>query len=457
MKYKISLTLSIFFYSFLLKAQQESFKSFEQNKFDSSSNWTYHFQLTTIYQIHPAFSSKVSGLNSLTSDKDDALSLTTTLFIGRKLWKNASFYFNPEIAGGMGLGSVLGMGGAFNGETFRVGNIAPTPYVARCYIQQHFSIGTSKNKEYLNNDFNQVKEDIPESRITVSVGKFSIADFFDHNLYAHDPRTKFMNWSLMSGTGWDYPANVRGYTWGGVVELIKPTWEIRFSSCLVPLLVNGAWMDWNYSQAHSEAFEIEKKVNLNKHTGKIRLLLFRTVSKAVSYHDAINGMKTGDSSMNSVITGESLGNKYGGVKYGFVVNMDQEITDDIGIFGRVSWNDGKTCIWAFTEVDESASFGLSVNGKKWKRQQDVFGIAYVVDGISQDHIDYLNAGGLTFMIGDGKGNLNYQPEQIMETFYNLNLTPSLWLTADYQLAFNPGYNKDRGPVNVFGLRLHIEF
>lgn len=456
MKYKVGITGLVFFYSFLLKAQQESFKSFEENKLDSTGKWSYHFQLTTVYQMHPAFNALYSGAKSLKSNQEEALSLTSTLFFGRKLWKNASFYFNPEVAGGNGLSGVNGMGGVFNGEIYRVGNPTPTPYVARCYLQQHFAIDGSREKEQIHDDVNQVKEDIPSSRITISAGKFSLPDFFDHNLYAHDPRTKFLNWSLMSGSAWDYPANVRGYTWGFVAELIKPTWEMRFSSALVPLVANGAWLDWNYPKAHSETFEIEKKIRINNHTGKIRLLVFRTISRAVSYRDAINGMKNGDSSLVSIITGEKVGNNFDGLKYGFSINFDQEISNDIGIFGRTSWNDGKTSIWAFTDVDESVSFGINIKGKKWNRSHDEFGLGIVVEGLSDDHRAYLNAGGNTFMLGDGKLT-NYASEQIIETYYSLNLTSSLWISFDYQFAMNPGYNKDRGPVNVLGFRTHIEF
>ena len=445
------------FFAISAYAQSEGFKTSNQNKFDSSGNWSYHFQLTSIYQTHPDFSAKVSGPNSLSPFQEEALSLTTTIFIGRKLWKNAAFYFNPEISGGKGLSGVLGMGGAFNGETFKIGSVAPTPYVARAYLQQHIAIGTSKRKEYFDNEINQVKEVIPASRITINAGKFCIADFFDDNKYSHDPRTQFMNWSLMSGTGWDYPANTRGYTWGIVVEYIKPTWAARIASTTVPLIPNGMWFDWNVLQAHSETFEVEKKLIFNNRKGKIRALVYHTSSRAPSYRNAVNQMAKGDSTLLPIFAGLQQGIAYGGVKYGWNISFDQELFDGIAMFARASYGDGHSSIWAFTEVDQSAHVGLSFEGKKWKRPQDVFGIAYVVDGISQDHIDYLNAGGLTFMLGDGKGNLNYQPEQIMETFYNLNLTPSLWLTADYQLAFNPGYNKDRGPVNVFGLRVHIEF
>jgi len=437
-------------------AQTEGFKTSDKNIIDTSGKWSYHFQLTTVYQMHPAFNSSVSGANSLNSDKEEALSLTTTLFIGRTLWKNASFYFNPEIAGGRGLSGVVGMGGAFNGETFRVGTETPTPYVARVYIQQHFAIGDSK-KEDLDNDVNQVKENVPSSRITISAGKFGLSDFYDHNAYSHDPRTQFMNWSLMSGTGWDYPANVRGYTWGYVVELIKPTWEMRLSSALVPLVPNGPWMDWNYTKAHSETFEIEKKLKIKNRSGKIRLLLYNTLSKAANYKDATEKLKKGDSSMVALFTGDSQWYQYGGRKFGFGISFDQEILDGVGIFGRVSYGDGHSAIWAFTEVDQSASLGLSISGKRWKRSDDRFGLAVVVDGLSQDHLDYLNAGGKTFMLGDGKGNYNYGYEQILETYYNLNISSSLWLTFDYQFAVNPGYNKNHGPVNVFGLRTHIEF
>jgi len=438
-------------------AQSEGFKTSDKNILDSSGKWSYHFQLTTVYQTHPSFHSSIAGVNSLNPNQEEALSLTTTMFIGRKLWKNASFYFNPEISGGKGLSEVVGMGGAFNGETFRVGTETPTPYVARVYIQQHFAIGDSKKREELDNEINQVEENVPTSRITISAGKFGLSDFFDHNAYSHDPRTQFMNWSLMSGTGWDYPANVRGYTWGFVIEIIKPTWEIRLSSALVPLVPNGPWMDWNYSKAHSETFEIEKKLKINNKSGKIRFLIYNTLSKAASYKDATAKLKAGDSSMVSLFTGEQEWNQYGGRKYGFGLNFDQEILDGIGFFGRVSWGDGHSSIWAFTEVDESASLGLCVNGKRWKRSNDRFGLAFVADGLSQDHLDYLNAGGKTFMLGDGKGNYNYGYEEIVETYYNLNVSNSLWLTFDYQFAVNPGYNQNRGPVHVFGLRTHIEF
>lgn len=448
-----------FFLSNKSNAQSEGFKTSDKNIIDTSSNWSYHFQLTTIYQTHPSFYALYSGKNSLNSNQEEAMSLTSTIFLGRKLWKGASFYFNPEIAGGQGLSGVVGMGGALNGETFKIGNVAPTPYVARAYLQQHIAIDGSRY-ENMENDQNQVKERIPSSRITISAGKFCIADFYDDNVYSHDPRTQFMNWSLMSGTGWDYPSNTRGYTWGIVVEYIKPTWAARISSVTVPLIPNGMWFDWNVLQAHSETFEVEKKMRFNGHKGKIRALVYHTSSRAPSYIDATNALKNHDTAMINILLpifeGKQQGIAYGGVKHGWDVSIDQEIVNGVAIFGRASQGDGHSSIWAFTEVDASASIGLSFNGKNWKRNDDTYGIAYVTDALSNDHRDFLNAGGYTFMLGDGKLT-HYAQEQIIETYYSYRLTNSLWLSGDYQFVVNPGYNVDRGPVHVFSLRTHIEF
>ena len=131
------------------------------------------------------------------------------------------------------------------------------------------------------------------------------------------------------------------------------------------------------------------------------------------------------------------------------------MTNEIGIFNRASWNDGKHATWAFTEIDQSFSLGLSVKGNKWKRPDDVCGLATVINGISNDHKDFLKAGGYGFIIGDG--TLNYGHETVIETYYNAHFSKYLWITVDYQFVKNLAYNKDRGPVHVFGIRGHIEF
>jgi high affinity Mn2+ porin len=460
-KFKI-ITPAVFFFLFAgfikVSAQgndeQTHFLGVQANSFDSTEKWSHHFQLTSIGQGHQRFYSKYSGSNSLRDSNEVALSLTTTLFLGRKLWKNAAVFFNPEIAGGKGISYALGLAGAANGETFRVGTPEPKLYVARAYFEQHIALG--KGNEYRDADDNQLGGFVPASRITISVGKFSIADFFDDNAYSHDPRSEFMNWSLMSNGAWDYPANTRGYTWGAVVELIKPKWAARASWVMVPVKANGNVFDLNVGKAHAETVELERKLKFNNHTGAIKILAFENFSSAPSYSTAINAMRGGDTSLVNIISGKAPGFDYGRMKYGVGFSYWQELSKSLGIFARGSWNNGTSCTWAFTEIDQSVSGGISIKAFAIKREDDVFGLAAVVNGISESHIAYLNAGGYGFMLGDGKLT-RYNNEMIMETFYKIKFASSLWATLDYQLVFNPGYNADRGPVSIFGLRVHVEY
>lgn len=436
------------------KDSETHFLSVNKNTFDSVEKWSYHFQLTSIMQAHPAFHALYSGRNSLQDTGEYALSLTSTLFLGRKLWKGAAVYFDPEIAGGSGISYALGLAGAANGETFRIGSPAPKIYTARLFFQQNFALGGSHETQAP--DQNQLGDSVPSSRITVTLGKFSAADFFDDNAYSHDPRSEFFNWSLMSNGAWDYPANTRGYTWGGVVELIKPGYAIRVSSVMMPYKANGPVMDPNVAKAHAETIEFEKKLDLKGHPGSIRVLAFENFSSAPTYKSAMETMANGDSSLVEVASGKRPGLYYGGLKYGFGLSAWQEINKSLGVFLRAGWNDGKTVTWAFTEIDRSVSAGLSITPSFIKRPNDKMGLAAVMNDISQDHYDYLNRGGYGFMLGDGK-LLHYGNELIVEYFYKFRLTPSFWLTADYQFIMNPGYNRDRGPVHVFAGRLHVDF
>ena len=414
-----------------------------------------HFQMTAINQSHTAFQVKYSGPNSLIHEAErQKLSLTSTVFWGTPLWKNASFYFNPEVTGGQGLSAAKGIAGFTNGETFRIGSTAPVFYTARLFFRQHFPLGNT-SYEMLNDDVNQIKEMVPTSRITIHVGKLSLSDYFDKNSISHDPRTQFINWSLMSNGAWDYPADTRGYTQAIVVELIKPNWAIRASSAMVPLKANGLQLDNNFLKAHSETIELEKKWKIDGKPGAIRLLGFHTVSQAPSYLTTIAQVKLGDSSSVAVYSGQKAWGIYGGVKYGFGINMEQQISNAFSGFLKATWNDGKTATWAFTEIDNSISGGVQILGTLWKRPKDNFGLAQVINGISKDHQLFLKAGLNGFMIGDG--NLNYGPESITELYYKASINKNFYLSADYQFVVNPGYNNDSGTVNVFAIRGHIEF
>lgn len=439
----------------LLSLFSQTLSAQEIKKEDNASKWTAHFQSTIIAQKHSGFKALYSGENSLADSVEPvATSLTATLFLGRKLWKGASVYVNPEVSGGKGLSFAQGVAGALNGETYRVGEVAPSVFIARAYLQQHIPIGNT-SYERVQDDANQVAELVPTSRITISAGKFAISDFYDDNAYSKDPRTQFLNWSVWANGAWDYPANTRGYTEGIVVELIKPNWAIRASTVAVPRIANFHLLEYRITKAHSETFELEHKLSINKRPGAISLIVSNTHTQAPSYADGIKAVQTGDSAILKVISGEEEHHAYGGKKLAIGLNIGQEIADNIGVFSRVGWNDGKYASWAFTEIDRTATAGVSVNGARWKRSGDVWGLSGALNGISKLHRDFLKAGGYGFIIGDGK--LNYGSEGIIETYYSAQLAKFLWLTFDYQFVNNPGYNKDRGPVHAFALRGHVAF
>jgi high affinity Mn2+ porin len=419
-------------------------------------DWSSHFQLTVINQIHSGFHAAYSGMNSLSDTVEpSATSITTTLFLGRKLWKGAAIYANPEVSGGRGLSYSVGVAGALNGETYRIGNPEPVLSLSRAYFQQTFPLGHT-DYEDVPDIANHVADRLPTHRITITAGKYSMSDFYDITAYSHDPRSQFMNWSLMSNGAWDYPADTKGYTSGLIIEWHTPNWAARLSTVAVPVIANHPKMEYVFGKAQSETAEFERKTKIGSHPGTVRLLFSYTQSRQPSYKAGLEAVKTNDTVLLNVIDGTGEGTSYGGHKTGIGLNMDQELTDNIGVFARAGWNDGQYASWAFTEIDRTASAGLSFKGTPWKRPDDVVGVAAVVNGISAAHQAFLKAGGYGFIIGDG--NLNYGHESIVETYYNARLYEHCYLTFDYQLVTNPAYNKDRsGPVHVFAFRGHIEF
>ena len=163
---------NVIFFSLVLILSKNALS---QTSPDSSKKWTAHFQMSLVNQWHGHYHFPYAGPSSLDSNKEQALSLTATLFVGRKLWKNGAIYFNPEISGGNGLSGTHGMAGFPNGEIYRVGNPKPTPFIARLYYQQHFAIGDSHDS-FVDDDVNQIKGSVPSSRISINIGKFCLAD-----------------------------------------------------------------------------------------------------------------------------------------------------------------------------------------------------------------------------------------------------------------------------------------
>ncbi len=404
--------------------------------------WNMHFQLTTVTQWHYAFPAGYSGLNSFRNSEETASSVTSTLFAGLRLWNGGAAYLNPELSAGQGLSGTLGIAGFPNGEIYRVAESGPKVTLARMYVKQIIALGDQG--DFLPDEANQLAGRIPADRLTLIAGKFSLTDFLDNNVYSHDPRTQFLNWAVMSMGAWDYAADTRGYTWGVLSEYRRPPWSIRAAAVLVPKEANQLEMDTKIRDAFSLNLEVERRYALSNRNGALRLVFFRNLARMGNYLEA-----TTDTAYHDDITRTR---QYGRTKYGVGLNAEQQLSEVGGIFARMSWNDGKNETWAFTEIDQSVCIGAAWKGNTWGRPDDNLGAAVAFNGISDQHRDYLAAGGYGFIIGDAA--LRYGTETILEAFYSVRVLSAIAITGDYQFIVNPAYNRDRGPVHIFGLRAH---
>jgi high affinity Mn2+ porin len=435
---KLTFALLILILSSLKTNAQQATDSLKEEQF------SVHGQSTVITQYKPSFSAKYNGTNSLIPQSETQISTTYTLFLGAGLWKGASVYFNPEVAGGSGLSSSLGVGASTNGETYRISNAAPSFELARLYFTQVFPL----SKETINqvSDQNQLSGKLPISYISFTAGKICVSDFFDLNSYSHDPRTQFMSWALMSNGAYDFPANTKGYTPSIVIQWVTPKNELRYDFSLLPNTANGMVMNWNIGQAGSQTLEYTRNYSLSGQKGDIRILSYLNICNMGNYDESI--------ALNPSAPDIKATRRDGRTKYGFGINAEQAFSSDLGAFIRAGWNDGNNETWVFTEIDRTLSIGLSAKGIRWNRPEDNIGLATVVSGLSSEHLNYLKNGGLGFELGDG--HLNYSPENLTEFYYSFQMSKNISVTGTYQHIINPGYNKDRGPADVLSLRVHLQ-
>ena len=412
-----------------------------------SDNWNVHAQATFLPQAYPAFPSPYAGTNSLPGGGQLQQTWTTTAFLGVRLWQGGEFYLDPELAQGFGLDGTLGLAGFPNGEAQKAGAAFPRIRPQRYYIKQTFGLGGEQ--EDVADGPNQLagKRDI--DRVTLIVGRFAIGDFFDNNAYAHDPRADFMNWALWESAAYDFPADLPGYTRGAIVELNRRDWAVRAAVVEVPSAPNSDVLTF---KTGGVVAEFEERHTIFDQPGKLRIGGFANSGNTGNYREAL-AIEAADPSLDINTVMADI--RHTNLKYGFYANLEQQVVKDVGFFTRISWNDGQNEILSFTDIDRSLAGGLSIKGSFWGRPNDTVGIGGAVNGLSAAHRDYLAAGGLGLLIGDGR--LNYRPEQIFETYYAYSLSKNLTVAADYQLFVNPAYNADRGPVSVFSGRLHGEF
>lgn len=428
-----------------------AFEVYSQDTLEKKNRrYTLHFQETTVSQYRQKFSAPYTGPHSQETSDEWETTLTSSIFSGLRLWSQGQIIVNPEIAGGAGLSSAFGIAAFSNGEAFRVGNPKPTIYLARAYFRQLFPL--SKQREWQEDGENRIAQYIPTRYISFTAGKVSIADYFDDNSFSHNPRTQFLSWGLMSNGAWDYPANTRGYTPSIVLEYITPRWEARYGISMMPTIANGNIMDQHVNKANGNTAELKYKYSLNGRAGKISALAFYNTAFMGSY-TAANLDFSADTGNGPVYT-ITASRQYGRSKYGYGLNFEQYLNAKIGMFARASYNDGRNETWCFTEIDRAASVGISIKGDYWKRKEDVLGLGYCVSGLSPEHRQYLANGGLGFIIGDGQ--LNYAREHFFETYYSASFLQSkITASLAYQFVVNPAFNKDRGPINIYSIRMHF--
>jgi len=407
-------------------------------------------QANFISQWHPAFHSPYSGPNSLSPEAQDATSRVLTLFTGLRLTNSTELLCDVQESGGNAIGVALGVAGFPNLDVVRNPSLSKAPYIAR--LMWHQVIPLTRTKVVTDRNPFALFSQLPERRLEIRFGKMSLVDFFDLNTYGTDSNFQFMNWTVDNNGPYDYAADTRGFTFAAYVEYHDRNWSLRFAEALMPKIANGIHLDADLARARAENIELELRGNVLKRLqGTLRLLSFVNHANMGSYRQAIDNFLAGLTPVPE-ITDHPLQST---VKYGFGVNFEQPLNNWLGVFGRWGWNEGQHESYAYTEADESVLLGAGANGSAWHRKADRAGIAFVSNGISNDHQEYLALGGLGFLLGDGR--LNYGRENIVETYYTLHLWRGVYPAFDFQYIDNPGYNRDRGPVFVPSLRLHIDF
>jgi high affinity Mn2+ porin len=409
-----------------------------------SERWEIHGQTTYLPQGYPAFRAPYSGPNSLTPAAQAKATWSNSLFLNTRLWEGGELYYNPELLQGFGLNDTVGAGGFPNGEAQKSNFPYPHYNTSRLFLRQTFGFGGEQ--EELASGPTQLGGKVDVSRLTVQAGKFAVIDIFDGNAYAKDTRKDFMNWSMWAPGAFDYSADKVGLTYGATAELNQKHWALRAGYFLMLDKSNSNNFDTRVPERGSYVLELETRWSLFSLPGKLRTIGWFNSAYSGSYRETLD---------NPALMLDISQTRQGRIKYGYVLNLEQALSEDVGLFGRWSWNDGKTEIMAFTDIDASLAGGLSIKGTRWGRPDDVIGVGGVINALSKDHRDFIAAGGLGILIGDGA--LNYRRERILETYYAYALNKQLTLTADYQLMVNPAYNADRGPVSIFSGRFHGEF
>ena len=413
-------------------------------------------QYTFIEQWQSPLESPYQGPHSLLPEGDRQPTHTIGAYTGWAPASWAQLYFDVEKFMGAGVSGATGLGGPTNGDVIREGTVGIKKefYIARLYARFMVPLGSETVRVERGQD--QIAGFEAAQRLEFKAGWLSAADDFDHNRYGGSTRTQFMNWSLWQNTAWDYAADTRGYTYGFVLAYVSPQWSLKYGMYRMPTVANGQTLE-TLNRARGQNLELT--LSPASVTTIVRLLAYLNTARLGDYQQAL-AIAAAIGTVPDIAADAEDGRQ----KFGFGVNLEQPLADDgdTGVFMRLGWNDGHTESFVFTEVDHLATLGGQLSGARWRRNEDRLGVALVAEGLSSPHRDYLAAGGSGFLLGDGR--LNYAHEQIFEIYYRAGWSWTigqapirLQLSPDFQYVQNPGFNRDRGPVRFYAVRLHVEY
>jgi high affinity Mn2+ porin len=409
--------------------------------------WAIHGQATFVLQAHPDLRSPYEGPNSLRGQGEAKETFDATLYAGFRPWSGAEIWVNPEIDQGFGLSNTLGVAGFPSGEAYKVGKAQPYAKLPRWFLRQTINLGGDSEK--VDADLNQLGGRQRSNRLVVTVGKFSVVDVFDTNEQAHDPRSDFMNWTIIDAGTFDYAANAWGYTYGAAAELYAGPWAFRAGAFDLSDVPNSERLDPRFSQYEFDG-EIEHRHSILGQPGKLKVTLYLNHGRMGRFEDAIRLAEQTGGPADIAAVRQTRN------RAGISFNLEQQVSKSTAMFVKGGLTNGNIEPYEFTDVDRTLAVGATVKGTGWGRGDDTVGVAGVVNGITRVHQQFLHAGGLGILVGDGK--LPHPGgEYLAEAYYDVALAKPLHLSFDAQLVVHPGYNRDRGPVPVGGLRLHAQF
>ena len=404
------------------------------------------YQSTYIWQNKRGFNSPYVGPNSLDPNRETSYTLTVSAYFGLRPWQGGEIYFNPEGIQGRALSNVTGLGGPSNAELQKA--VAPNMRFYRARLFYRHTVGLGGEPVAVESDQNQLAGKVESRRFVLTVGNISLTDVMGTSEITGDGRTQFLNWSTLDHGHYDYAADARGYSWGFFAELYWDKWALRGGRFLQPKVSNGLALDYRIFKRYGDQIEVERQIEIGGQPGVIKVFAFRNVAYMASFRDALAAAAPGQApALDGVRKPAS--------KVGGGVSWEQSFSTDLRAEVRLGAHDGKTESYAFTEIDRSFFTAVQLKGNRWKRADDNIGVAYARNGLSSGHRDYLAAGGSGFFLGDGR--LNYGDEHIFEAYYSLVPFKGASISLDWQHIRNPGYNRDRGPVNIGSIRLHYEF